>query len=417
MILYIDPGTGSMLFAVLIGLIGAAVYLIKTWLIKLRFLLSGGKRVESDTRIPLAIFSDDKRYWSVFRPVCAELDRRGIDVVYLTASPDDPGLQSGLAHVKAEFIGEGNRAFARLNFLSADILLSTTPGLDVYQWKRSKKVSWYVHMLHAPNTVLGYRMFGIDFYDALLLSGQYQVEDVRALEKLRALPPKEIVKIGIPYLDDKAAQLALDGPVGEHPRTILLAPSWGKSAILSRFGERILELLLATGYHIIVRPHPQSFTSEAALLESLMKRFPESQQLEWNRDSDNYQVLRRSDLMISDFSGVMYDYFLVYDKPVIYTDTKLDKSPYDSWWLDTPLWNLETLPKIGKLLTEENLPNLKELIDTCITGSDYAEGRRQARAETWEYPGQGAVRAADYLECKLKELSDVGNGKKEGART
>lgn len=416
MILYIDPGTGSMLFAVLIGLIGAAVYLVKTWLIKLRFVLSGGKKVESDTRIPLAIFSDDKRYWSVFRPVCAELDRRGIDVVYLTASPDDPGLNSGLPHVKAEFIGEGNRAFARLNFLSADILLSTTPGLDVYQWKRSKKVSWYVHMLHAPNTVLGYRMFGIDFYDALLLSGQYQVEDVRALEKLRELPPKEIVKIGIPYLDDKAAQLAFDGPVGEHPRTILLAPSWGKSAILSRFGEQILELLLATGYHIIVRPHPQSFTSEAELLENLMKRFPESQQLEWNRDSDNYQVLRRSDLMISDFSGVMYDYFLVYDKPVIYTDTKMDKSPYDSYWLDTPLWNLETLPKIGKLLTEENLPNLKELIDGCVTGSDYAEGRRQARAETWEYPGQGAVRAADYLESKLKELSAAGSGQKEGVR-
>lgn len=72
--LYIDPGTGSMLFAVLIGVIGAASYLVKTWIIKLRFLISGGKRVEtSQEQIPLVIFSDDKRYWNVFRPVLQEL--------------------------------------------------------------------------------------------------------------------------------------------------------------------------------------------------------------------------------------------------------------------------------------------------------------------------------------------------------
>lgn len=404
--LYIDPGTGSMLFAVLIGVIGAASYLVKTWIIKLRFLISGGKRVEtSQEQIPLVIFSDDKRYWNVFRPVLQELSDRGIDMVYMTSSPDDPGLQCDMPHLKGEFIGEGNKAFAKLNFLNAAIVLSTTPGLDVYQWKRSKHVRYYVHMLHAPNAVTGYRMFGTDFYDALLLSGEYQVQDIRALEKLRQLPPKEIVKIGIPYLDDKAARLEADGCIGEHPRTILLAPSWGESAILSRFGERILDVLLATGYHIIVRPHPQSFDSEAKLMEQLMAKYPDSDQLEWNRDPDNYSVLRRSDLLISDFSGVMFDFFLVYDKPVIYTETNFDKSPYDSWWLDTPIWNFETLPKIGQKLTADNLDHLKELIDSCITGSDYAQGRQQAREETWEHKGEGARRAADYLEAKLKELN------------
>ena len=118
--LYIDPGTGSMLFAILIGIISAVMYLFKSWLVKLRFILHGGKRVESDTgKLGLVIFSDDKRYWNVFRPVCRELDRRGIDVTYMTASPDDPALESGLEHVHGEFIGEGNRAFAKLNFLSA----------------------------------------------------------------------------------------------------------------------------------------------------------------------------------------------------------------------------------------------------------------------------------------------------------
>lgn len=410
--LYIDPGTGSMLFAILIGVFSAALYAIRTGFIKLRFLLSGGKKTESQgDKTPLVIFSDDKRYWPVFRPVCQELDRRGIDVTYMTASPDDPALNSGLAHVKGEFIGEGNRAFAKLNFLKANMVLSTTPGLDVYQWKRSKDVDFYVHMLHAPAEITGYRMFGVDYYDALLLSGQYQAEDDRALEKLRDLPPKEITMIGIPYMDDMARRLAQDGPLPPHARTVLLAPSWGPSAIFKKYGGKIIDVLLNTGYHVIVRPHPQSFTSEKDLMEELQRQYPNSDRLEWNRDTDNYEVLRRADILISDFSGVTFDFSLVYDKPVIYADTEFDKGPYDAWWLDTPFWTLTALPRIGRKLTSDNMADLKNMIDQCLTDPRYAEGRRQVRQETWMYPGEGARRAADYLENKLRELTG-----KEGKR-
>ena len=41
--LYIDPGTGSMLFTVLIGIIGASIYSLRMFWIKIRFALSGGK--------------------------------------------------------------------------------------------------------------------------------------------------------------------------------------------------------------------------------------------------------------------------------------------------------------------------------------------------------------------------------------
>ncbi len=150
--LYIDPGTGSMLFTILLGITGALNYLLKTGLLKLRLNLSRGKKIESGSgKIPIVIFSDDKRYWSVFEPVCREFDRRGVDVVYMTASPDDAALQNPYEHIRGEFIGENDRAFARLNFLDAVIVLSTTPGLDVYQWKRSRNVQYYVHMLHAAN--------------------------------------------------------------------------------------------------------------------------------------------------------------------------------------------------------------------------------------------------------------------------
>lgn len=404
--LYIDPGTGSMLFAILIGVIGAANYLLKNWIVKLRFFLTGGKKVKTNAhKIPFVIFSDDKRYWSVFEPLCCEFNKRGVDVVYMTASEDDPVLNNTYEHIKGEFIGENNKAFVRLNFLNALIVLSTTPGLDVYQWKRSKDVTYYVHLLHAANDVAGYRMFGLDYYDAVMLSAEYQVNEVRYLEKIRNLPAKDLVKIGIPYMDKMVQRLKDNPDTPVHERTVLLAPSWGESAIFNRYGKKIIDVLLETGYHIIVRPHPQSFLSEKELIESIMKEYSNGEQIEWNRDNDNFEVLKRADILISDFSGVIFDFALVYDKPVIYADIKFDKSPYDAWWMETPYWTFTALPRIGQKLTPENMDTLKQIIDMCLEDPRYAKGRQEVRKETWEYEGEGTKRAVDYLMDKYHALT------------
>ena len=407
MLLYIDPGTGSMLFAIIIGIISAGFYSLRMLWIKLRYKMSGGKVRENSEEIPFVIFSEGKQYWPVFEPICREMDRRGRDIVYMTASPDDPALENAYPHIKAGFIGKDNKAFARLNFLNAVILLSTTPGLDVYQWKRSKGIQYYVHIPHAPSEIILYRMFGLDYYDAILLSGEYQVRDIRNLETLRGLPEKELVQVGVPYMDEMVERLERLGPVPEHPRTVLLAPTWGPSAIFSVYGDRILNVLLETGYHIIVRPHPQSFVSEKELVEKLMKDHPASEQLEWNRDVDNFEVLNRSDILISDFSGVIFDFALVFNKPVIYTDPQFDVGPYDAWWLKTPLWTRSALPRLGCQLTEDNMEHLQEVIDSCLTDPKYAEGRRSVKEETWAHVGEGAKRTVDYLLDKYDELKSA----------
>lgn len=403
---YIDPGTGSMLFTILIGILGAAFYSLKMLFIKLRFKIGGGKAETANKKTPFVIFSDNKRYWSIFEPICREMDKRGKEIYYITASPDDPALTCDLKNVRAECIEKENKLFSKLNYINASVVLSTTPGLDVYQWKRAKDVDYYVHIPHAANDITLYRMFGIDYYDAVLLSGDYQIEQLRKLEEIRNLPARELKTVGIPYMDEMAKRLETAEPVPEHERTVLLAPSWGPSAIFGVYGGKIIDLLLKTGYHVIVRPHPQSFASEKELMDKLMKEYPESDQLEWNRDNDNFNVLNRSDILISDFSGVIFDFSLVYDKPVIYTDPKIDVGVYDAWWLkDDPLWTLSALPRLGRELTEESMDNIKELIDSCLEDSRYAEGRKAVKSETWMHAGNGAENVAEYLVKKYEEIT------------
>lgn len=415
LILYIDPGTGSMLFTIIIGAVSAGFFVLQKLKLKLKFVLSGGKAQAADLdKIPFVIFSDNKRYWNVFKPVCDEFEKRGVDIQYWTMSPDDPVLSSDYDHVKGTFIGEGNRAFSKLNTMNASIVLSTTPGLDVLQWKRSKNVDLYIHILHQPGNTTFYRMFGIDHYDTVLISGDYQEKELRELEKMRNLKSRDLVLTGVTYLDammeryEKEKDSATDSSTRSDLKTVLLAPTWGETAILSKFGEKIISALIDTGYNIIIRPHPQSFTSEKELMDRLLARFPETEKLHWNRDNDNFDVLKNSDIMITDFSSVMFDYALIFDRPFIYADIEFDKSPYDAAWFEEDMWCLRILPSIGIPLKEEDFGRIREVIDNTVNSDSLANGRQKARHETWSNPGQAAVITADYM---LKKYSDIAEEK------
>lgn len=402
--LYIDPGTGSMLFAILIGIVTSLMFLWKSFLLKLKFLVHGGRVEETEKRLPYVIFSDSKRYWNVFKPICDEFEKRGVQLEYLTASPDDPALSAEYQHVICRFIGENNKAFAKLNMLDAGILLSTTPGLDVYQWKRSANVDWYVHIFHAVDEGTGYRMFGMDYYDAVLLTGAFQEKYIRKLEELRNLPAKELVVAGSTYMD--ALKEKLDAKTGvKEGKTVLLAPSWGESSILTKYGADILRALVATGYNIVVRPHPQSLTSEKAVLEPLWKEFPDSEHLHWNYDNDNFEALWNADLMITDFSGIIFDYALVFGKPIIYADTSFDPAPYDAAWIEEPLWRFEVLKELGAPLKKEDFPRMRELIDDLLQQEQGREAREKVRDEAWQCIGESAKLTVDYMIHKYEELS------------
>ena len=421
-LLYIDPGTGSMLFSIIIGIAGVLIFAGHALIIKLKFFFLGGRAKNDDSRkIPICIFSEGKRYWNVFKPVLDEFEKRGKDIHYLTASPDDPALTSDYKHVHAEFIGEGNKAISKMNLINADLVLSTTPSLDVFQWKRSKTASYYVHLPHMPNDITTYKMFGLDFYDAVLLSGSYQEDEIRRLESMRSIPAKEIVLTGIPYLDKMKERLDSTSrdDITEKERTVLLAPSWGSNGILTAYGASFIESLIKTDYRIIIRPHPQSFTSEKDLIDRLMKQFPESDRLRWNRDPDNFDVLNEADILISDFSGVIFDFALVFNKPVIYTEPVNDWSQYDCSWDTEELWTYKILPRIGRKLTKDNFGSIGSLIEDCISGGDskdLAAGRDLAREQTWCNIGQGSVKVADYLINKHSELVEKAQRRKSTKR-
>ena len=403
--LYIDPGTGSMLFSILIGATATLYFLARAAVLKLKFLFSGKRGVADSSARTFVIYNEDRRYQSVFRPVLEAFERHKTEVSYFTSCRDDEAFGAGYTYVKPEYIGEGNAAFARLNLLSADIVLATTPGLGVYQWKRSRNVRHYAHILHSPGDATMYRLFGVDYFDSILLTGSYQKDDVRYLEKARGLKEKDLPVVGCTYLDVFREKLAEIPAEENHSFTVLLSPSWGPSGILSRYGESLLSPLADTGWNIIVRPHPQSSVSEKDMLDRLTEKFAGCKNVVWDYSRDNIATMKKADIMISDFSGIIYDFTFLCDKPVMYVNADIELALYDAY--DVPgqkPWQVNAVKEFGIELKAAQFPQIKEVIQNASDSEELARLRAKAKAAAWECEGEAGENVYEFMVRKREEL-------------
>jgi len=397
-LLYIDPGTGSMLFSVFIGLAAASYFLFRTLLIKGKTLFVG-KNKALKNKSAYVIYNEAIHYWSVFEPIVEEFENRKIEVLYLTSVQTDPVFDKNYTYVKPEYIGDGNKAFASLNFLEADVCLMTTPALEVFQLKRSKLCKHYSHILHDTGDATCYKLFGIDWFDSLLLSGEYQIKDVRELEKIRSLPEKKLVVVGSSYLDYYNKRLNEIPKEESHDFTVLVSPSWGHGALLNAMGDKLLEALKDTGWRVIVRPHPQSKKSESEMLKNLENKYPD---YTWDYNSENLGSLSKADIMISDFSGVIFDYIFLFNKPVLYHNTSFNKDMYDAGDLEHEPWKFQSIRRFGKEISENDLSIIKEIIQKAISDTTLSEERKIAKETAWQNIGQSGKAVVDTL-IEIKE--------------
>ncbi|MDR3138126.1 MAG: CDP-glycerol glycerophosphotransferase family protein [Treponema sp.] len=408
---YIDPGTGSMLFSLLTGVTVTVFFFIKNVILKIRggLLLKAAVKKQS-RRYSLVIYSEGKQYWNVFKPILEELSRRKIPCAYYTSGEDDPGLSASLPPVSAEYIGRGNAAYRFLNFLEADICLMTTPGLDVFQLKRSPGVQRYAHILHMVTDASTYRLFGLDYYDSVFLTGEYQKKDIRSLEEKRGLPAKELFVIGCTYLDVMAEHLAdLPSKKPGDTKTVLVAPSWGQNGILARYGLKMLTPLAKSSYYVIIRPHPQSMISEKKRIEALREALDSYANVEWNSDAENLNALSRSDALISDFSGIIFDYAFLFGRPVLYPRFDFDKRPYDMADIEEEAWTFRAVRELGFPLREESFGDIEKILDGLIDGGkEKADAIGRLREEAYMHPGEAGKQAADALGIIMEGIRKTG---------
>ena len=393
-----------MLFSVIIGAITTAFFVVKGIIYQFKSRLSfwrsddGASRSAMDTDGRIVLYSEGAQYASSFRPLLVEIERRGIICTFLSSDPKDPLLAFTGAQIATQCIGNGFRAWGILNTLRADVCIMTTPGLDVLQIKRSRHVKHYAHLIHSPTDKAFNRPYSFDHYDSIFTCGPHQERTIRALETIRGQTKKELYEVGCVYYDTLQVQYddachvldqtskaqssnALSAKTNESTSSateqtqssqlrVLVAPTWGKNGLLSRYGFSLLEPLLAAGLQVTVRPHPQSRVVEPEILRELQEQTEPYAHCRWDSSPSQIDAIVDSDILVSDISGIVFDYCFLTGKPVLTMDFKVEKRGFEANDLSYDPWELVVIGDIGRKIGAAEIKDIAAIVRAEAQDSD-----------------------------------------------
>jgi len=203
-------------------------------------------------------------------------------------------------------------------------MIMTMPDLGNFLFKRSPTVGKYIYVFHAAvSTHQQYRGNAFFNYDAIFCTGNYQVEELRATEAHYGLPPKELVPYGYPLINSIKTKTRNGGSGDKHTKTILIAPSWFAGCIFDTCIKELCQSLAPSPYRLIVRSHPEyekRRKNDYKQLRQLISRYPN---ISLDTEPDVTTRLFDTDFLITDRSGIAFEFALGIGRPVLFIDTEL----------------------------------------------------------------------------------------------
>jgi CDP-glycerol glycerophosphotransferase (TagB/SpsB family) len=286
-----------------------------------------------------------------------------------------------------------------LNRLKAKFVGMTTPQLDVMMIRRSKKVQHYGHIVHAPIDVFTYRKFAFDYFDSVFCSGPHQIEGITKLEEKRNTQKKLLLETGLTYYDVMVEDIK-QLPVPDKTKPIVLvAPTWKEYSIINRFGVRFFESLLKEStYDVILRPHPQSYVSFPKLMEEIEQRFKDEPRFAIDRNQLGTESMAKSDMMISDLSGVFWDYAFLYSKPVLLLKTEFDNiEGFEGSELDHTMWEMRERGRLGKEFDEQDVDNINTIVKEMLQNPPLMQLQELKNQSVFNFGNAGEVAANQII--------------------
>lgn len=403
-LLYLDPGTGSLLLYAIVGITTTVLFALRGFWYSLRSKVFMGKKGAVKEMPDLVFQSEGGKYWQVFQPVLKALDKYEIKYGFVTSDRNDPVFTSGLKNVVAVCPGKELMTLSYMNRIKAKVVVSTTPQLDVYMLKRSKHVQKYVHLFHAPADIGMYEMYAFDNYDTLLCTGSYQKDAIRSIEKNRHGKAKELLDTGCTYYDYMLEELKKLPQKPDEGLTVLYAPAWGERSSVIKYGTAVIDRLAEAGIRVIFRPHPQMYVSDKDTIAAVEAKIKGNSLIELDRNRTAAASMARSHAMVTDISGVIFDYAFLFEKPIFLVNAEYNLGGYDVIDIDGGrVWDLDKSREITRIIKPEEIQGLAGIVKSEIGNADaYRDKIRKIKNEEIYNFGHAGEAAAKQLVEMLK---------------
>lgn len=363
------------------------------------------KKFFSVKDMKLMIYSEQNGFYKYYAGMIDYIcEKSNIDIHYVTSDPDDNIFKDSRAQIHPYFIGDDKYLIPLFMKLDCDMCIMTMPDLEKYHIKRSKIRSdiEYVYISHnMGGNNLTMRKGALDWYDTVFCTCSYDVSEIQETEELYGLKRKTIVEAGYPLLDSMLEEYNNITKKSNKKPLILIAPSWQPENIIENGVDTLLETLKNKEFDIILRPHPQAVRHTPEKFELLKKRY-EGTNITVETDFSSNTSVMNADVMITDWSGICWEYAFTTLRPVLFVNTpmKIMNKDYDK--IATVPMCIELRNVIGRALELSELENSGKIIDEFIENKEkYAETIRDIREKYIFNVGKSRIIYGKYVIKRL----------------
>jgi len=354
-----------------------------------RFLIEAGsfysffRRTEKSRR-DIVFYAEDTASYGYFEGLVEYLiNTEGLKIAYVTSDPSDPLLRLKQNRNISTFYIKSLLPFFTV-ILDSRLLIMTMPDLHRFHVRRSERGTHHVYMFHNIGSSFPVIRYGALFhYDTVFCVGPHHKEEIRRQEELYSLPEKNLVAFGY-YRLEKIFD-AFKGHVRKDTKyraRVLIGPTWGENSILNVCGTELVRNLLEAGYEVVVRPHPMTRLTDPSLLDGLNAEFGGCDNYVFEEDISLLDSLFNADVLVSDWSGFMYEYAFGTERPVLFID--VPRKVVNERWEEVGIEPVETgiRKRIGTVLGADELAGAARAVEGLIEGrEEYVREISKARDE------------------------------------
>lgn len=272
-------------------------------------------RLEQDRRKVLFFLEQDSDW-----PFLKLIYNRLIEIGELPIVISDKGNLDGHFNNNLFIIPRGFwQSIALANFDINNLITTTTDFGSNYFPRNKKSNTKYHYIFHSIASIFGvYREEAFTYYDYIYAPTNYIFKELLQYKTNQRLANFEISKYGY----EKIELLNNLNSSSSSGKRILIAPTWGESMISFSVLTQIVETLKQLEEKFCIRFHPMTIRRKTSDLKRFIEKMHELDPSIMNNEYLNAQNLADFALLITDWSGTLFDFAIGLKRPVISIDSK-----------------------------------------------------------------------------------------------
>lgn len=307
------------------------------------------------------IYCESNNYSIYFHEILKQFKKNKRDFIYLCKSKDENISRLNLEKETYIF----NKDFFLLTLLSiiqCNNLILTTPDFGSHKLKLSRRIKNIIYVFHsAVSTNMIYNDTAFDSYNTICCVGDHHINELSEKFNISGVKNK-LIKCGYPYLD---YLISLAKKENYLKKNILFAPSWypDNPNYYDDNYTLLISEIIKNNFKVIFRPHPEYFKRFETEFLKFTKNFSDTSNFIVNTDKSNYLSMEQSEFLITDWSGIAFEFAYAFKRPVIFINSP--KKILNKNFSESKLTPIEILDReeIGEIFDNDlNKTNIVDLL-------------------------------------------------------